>query len=72
MESETSSDRIEPGSSGSRGEHEEEELSSPLFQVAGIFAIGEPGWADRHDEYLTDAYIEDHIGKNWSESERKL
>ena len=31
---------------------EEEVLSSPLLQVAGMFAIGEPGWADRHNEYL--------------------
>jgi hypothetical protein len=27
-------------------------LGESLFQVAGIFAIGEPGWADKHDEYL--------------------
>jgi hypothetical protein len=26
---------------------------SPLFQIAGIFAIGDPGWADKHDEYLS-------------------
>lgn len=33
----------------------EKELSeSPLFQIAGIFVIGDPGWADRHDEYLAD------------------
>ena len=32
----------------------EKELSeSPLFQIAGIFAIGDPGWADKHDEYLS-------------------
>ncbi|HEX6484570.1 MAG TPA: hypothetical protein VF043_37470 [Ktedonobacteraceae bacterium] len=37
-----------------------EDLNSPLFQVAGMFAIGDPGWADRHDEYLAEAYIEDH------------
>lgn len=24
-------------------------LSGPLFQVAGMFEIGEPGWADKHD-----------------------
>ncbi len=39
----------------------EKELSeSPLFQIAGIFAIGDPGWADRHDEYLAEGYIDDH------------
>ena len=39
---------------------EEDILNSPLFQIAGMFAIGEPGWADRHDEYLAEGYIEDH------------
>jgi len=35
----------------------EKELSeSPLFQIAGIFAIGDPGWADKHDEYLAEGY----------------
>ena len=32
-------------------------LSGPLFQVAGMFAIGEPGWADKHDEYLAETYL---------------
>lgn len=35
-------------------------LSGPLFQVAGMFAIGEPGWADKHDEYLAETYLENH------------
>jgi hypothetical protein len=35
-------------------------LSGPLFQVAGIFAISEPGWADKHDEYLAETYLENH------------
>jgi hypothetical protein len=39
---------------------DEELLDTPLFQVAGIFAIGEPGWADKHDEYLAEAALEDH------------
>ena len=39
---------------------EEDILNSPLFQIAGMFAIGEPGWADRHDEYLAEGCIEDH------------
>jgi len=33
---------------------------SPLLQIAGIFVIGDPGWADRHDEYLAEGYIENH------------
>jgi len=40
--------------------HEEEVFSSPLLQVAGMFAIGEQGWADRHDEYLAETYLESH------------
>lgn len=28
--------------------HEEGPLN--LLQIAGMFSIGEPGWADRHDE----------------------
>jgi len=39
---------------------EEETLNHPLLQVAGMFAIGEPGWADKHDEYLAEAYLENH------------
>jgi len=33
-------------------------LSGPLFQVEGIFAIGEPGWADKHDEYLAEPHLD--------------
>ena len=35
----------------------EELLSGPLFQVAGIFEIDEPGWADKHDEYIAETYL---------------
>jgi hypothetical protein len=35
----------------------EELLSGPLFQVAGMFEINEPGWADKHDEYLAETYL---------------
>ncbi|SRR5712691_6339643 len=38
----------------------EELQSHPLLEVAGMFAIGEPGWADKHDEYLAETYIEKH------------
>ena len=33
---------------------------SPLLRVSGMFAIGEEGWADRHDEYLGEIYLENH------------
>jgi hypothetical protein len=33
---------------------EEEFLCSPLFQITGMFALNEPNWADKHDEYLAE------------------
>ena len=56
----TSSSRRARVEQGAQEEHEEELLNSPLFQIAGMFAIGEPGWADKHDEYLGEVHIEDH------------
>jgi len=47
-------------SSQEQVEREDELLNSPLFQVAGVFAIGEQGWADRHDEYLAETYLDHH------------
>ncbi len=41
-------------------ESEKNLLNSPLFQIEGMFAIGEEGWADRHDEYLGEIYLENH------------
>ena len=35
----------------------EELLNGPLFQVAGIFEIDEPGWADKHDEHIAETYL---------------
>jgi hypothetical protein len=35
----------------------EELLSGPLFRVAGIFEIDEPGWAEKHDEYIAETYL---------------
>jgi hypothetical protein len=32
----------------------------PLARFMGIFASDEPGWADRHEEYLAKAYEETH------------
>src|SRR5438270_13486235 len=51
-----------PGQVGREAQdgRQEEILKSPLFQIAGMFAIGEPGWADRHDEYLAEAYADNH------------
>ena len=40
--------------------YEEEPLDHPLFKIAGMFAIGEPGWADKHDEYLAATYLDNH------------
>jgi len=35
----------------------QELLNGPQFQVAGIFEIDEPGWADKHDEYIAEMYL---------------
>ena len=35
----------------------QELLNGPLFQVAGIFEIDEPGWADKLDEYIAETYL---------------
>lgn len=32
-------------------------LNGPLFQAAGMFEINEPGWADKHDEYIAETYL---------------
>jgi hypothetical protein len=45
-------------SSMSQQEHEGQRGEHPLLQIAGLFAIGEPDWADRHDEYLAEVYAE--------------
>jgi uncharacterized protein YbgA (DUF1722 family) len=44
-------------------QQEEEMLKSPLLQVEGMFAIGEAGWADRHDEYLAQEYLKNHANE---------
>ena len=33
----------------------DEEGPLDLLQIAGIFSVGEPGWADRHDEIFGGA-----------------
>lgn len=35
---------------------EDKILDDPLFQLAGIFVIGDPDLADKHDEYLAETY----------------
>jgi hypothetical protein len=50
----------EPVPLNRKEEYGEELQSHPLLDVAGMFAIGEPGWADKHDEYLAETYIEKH------------
>lgn len=40
---------------------EEEELRNhPLLQIAGILDIGGPGWADKHDEYFAETYLDNY------------
>ena len=39
---------------------EEELREHPILGLAGIFAIGEPGWADRHDEIIAEEALNTH------------
>jgi len=39
-----------PREQANRKEKEYEKGPLDLLQIAGMFSIGEPGWADRHDE----------------------
>lgn len=45
---------------GAQRAAEEVVLNDPLFSLAGMFDSGEPGWVDRHDDHLAEAYTEDH------------
>ena len=59
LEESTTSSRAELESSEQASE--EESLKSPLLQIAGMFAIDELDWADKHDTYLaTEALTTDH------------
>ncbi len=51
---------VKPTDQEQQAEREEALVNSPLFRVAGMFAIGEQGWADQHDEYLAETYLENH------------
>lgn len=41
---------------------DEQELLAkhPILQVSGMFAIDVSGWSDKHDEYLAEAYADNH------------
>ncbi len=54
------SESVDQASTKEQDKLEEEFFHSPLFQIAGMFAINEPSWADKHDEYLAEAYRENH------------
>jgi hypothetical protein len=60
QEESTTSSNIGQADQSEQEESEEEILNSPLFRIAGIFAFDDPGWADRIDEYLAEAYADDH------------
>lgn len=32
----------------------------PILQVSGMFAIDDPDWSSRHDEYVAEAYADNH------------
>jgi hypothetical protein len=60
LEEQTPSMNTEQADGEEQEEYEEELVDHPLLRIAGMFAIGEPGWADRHDEYLAEVYADDH------------
>jgi len=37
--------------------------TDPLMQLAGSISSGDPSWAERHDEYLAESYMEEHDGE---------
>lgn len=57
---EVTSKTKEPAPLKRKGGRAEELQNHPLLEAAGMFAVGEPGWADKHDEYLAETYMEDH------------
>lgn len=50
----------EPAPLNCKERQAEEHQIHPLLEVAGMFAIREPGWADKHDEYLAEICMESH------------
>lgn len=46
-----------------QADQEEQEVDPedhPLLRIAGMFSFNDPGWADRIDEYLAEAYADNH------------
>ena len=60
MEEPVFSDHIEQVDQEEQEEHEEDLEDHPLLRIAGMFSFDDPGWADRIDEYLAEAYADDH------------
>ena len=44
---------------------DEKELiaNHPILQVSGMFAVDESAWSDKIDEYLAEAYADNHADK---------
>ncbi len=63
LEEQAHSMSIEQEDQGKQEMSEEEFLNSPLGRIAGIFSWDDAGWADRIDEYLAEAYADDHTEK---------
>ena len=63
LEEQTHSMSIEQEDQEEQEMSEEEFLNSPLGRIAGIFSWDDSGWADRIDEYLAEAYADDHAEK---------
>jgi hypothetical protein len=60
LDEQTLSMSIEQADQEEQEEQEVDPEDHPLLRIAGMFAIGEPGWADRHDEYLAEVYADNH------------
>jgi hypothetical protein len=51
---------VKPNGKEWQAGREQDTLRSPLLRVAGMFAISQHDWADRHDEDLAETYLESH------------
>jgi hypothetical protein len=60
LEVQTHSMSIEEDDQEEQEVSEEDLEDHPLLRIAGMFAIGEPGWADQHDEYFAGVYADNH------------
>ena len=57
---ESLSTSIEQADQEEQEEYEEDQEDHPLLRIAGMFSFDDPGWADRIDEYLAEAYADNH------------